>query len=59
MVGVLAAAGLAAVSAEDVPLVPIGVAAGVEAGNEVNGVGSGGSGFDKTEATNSFMPSTV
>ena len=39
------------------PEVPIGVEAGA-AGSEVSGVGSGGSGFDRMLATNSFMPAS-
>lgn len=41
-----------------VPELPIGVVAG-SVGNDVSGVGSGGKGFDKTDATISFMPSVV
>jgi hypothetical protein len=39
------------VVAPDAPLPEFGVA-----GNEVNGVGSGGSGFDNTPATSSLSP---
>ena len=38
------------------PVVPTGVAAGVDGGNDVSGVGSGGSGFERTFAINSFIP---
>ena len=41
-----------------VPEVPVVVAAGV-AGNDVSGVGSGGSGWERILATISFMPSTL
>jgi len=44
------------VVAPEAPLPEFGVAAGAETGNEVNGVGSGGSGFDNTPATSSFSP---
>ena len=57
--GLLPLAGcVAAVVDAVVPELPIGVVAG-SAGNDVNGVGSGGKGFDKTDATISFMPSVV
>ena len=66
--GVVVVAGLVVVvvpaGAVAVPLVPVallvaGVAAGVEAGSTVSGVGSGGSGFVRIPATNSFMPSVL
>ena len=41
-----------------VPEVAAGVPAGVEAGSEVNGVGSGGNGFDRIVATNSVIPAS-
>ena len=54
------------VGAVDAPLVPVpvvvaGVVAGVAggAGNTVIGVGSGGNGFDRMPATNSFIPSVL
>lgn len=37
---------------------PAGVVAGAGVGNEVKGVGSGGNGLDRTEATNSVMPAS-
>jgi hypothetical protein len=37
---------------------PAGVVAGAGVGNEVKGVGSGGNGFDRTDATNSFIPAS-
>ena len=41
------------------PEVDAGVeTAGVVAGNDVSGVGSGGNGFDRTDATNSFIPAS-
>ena len=45
----------------DVEAVPFpelltGVAAGVDGGSDVSGVGSGGNGFAKIPATNSFIP---
>ena len=48
-------------AAEDVPLPGVpellaGVAAGVEAGKEVSGVGSGGNGFERMLATNWSNP---
>ena len=39
-------------------VVPAGVVAGAGVGNEVKGVGSGGNGFDRTDATNSFIPAS-
>ena len=44
------------VVAPDAPLPEFGVDAGAETGNEVRGVGSGGSGFDNTPATSSLSP---
>ena len=43
------------------PVFPAGVpvAAGVDGGSDVSGVGSGGNGFDSTPAINSFMPSVL
>ena len=41
-----------------VPVPEAGVAAGADTGNDVSGVGSGGSGFAKMPATNSGMPVT-
>ena len=37
---------------------PAGVVAGAGVGNAVRGVGSGGNGLDRTEATNSVMPAS-
>ena len=57
--GLLPLAGcVAAVDDAVVPELPIGVVAG-SAGSDVNGVGSGGKGFERTPATISFMPSVV
>ena len=37
---------------------PAGVDAGAGVGNTVKGVGSGGKGFDRTDATNSVIPAS-
>ena len=65
MVPVVVPAGVvvvpAGVGAEVAPLVPevfAGVAPGAEAGSDVSGVGSGGSGFDRMPASISFNPAS-
>ena len=42
----------------DAPLPDAGVDAGAETGSEVNGVGSGGKGFERIPATRASMPTT-
>ena len=42
----------------DAPLPDVGVAAGAETGSEVNGVGSGGNGFERIPATSASIPAT-
>jgi hypothetical protein len=42
----------------DAPLPDAGVAAGAETGSEVNGVGSGGKGFERIPATSASIPAT-
>ena len=58
--GLLTVAPVGVFPVDEAPFpVPVaGVEAGTEAGRDVIGVGSGGNGFDKTLATNSFMPAS-